>query len=274
MKKVIYLSFVASVLLLNSCGESAKFQALQNSKDSLQYVLNQKDKEANEYLTLINQIDENFEKIKAAEGQITVVQEGANPTLHEKAQANIDYITKLIADNKAKIAELQKYKNSVGALQSSVNKYKKQLEEKEALIAELQAQLAERDAKIKQQDSTIIALNYDLGNLTAAKQQVDNVAISQDAELNAAYYLFGTLKDLKNKGVNIKKSDLRKNGFTQIDIRDVTSLDLGGKKGTVLSLHPKGSYKINVVDKKATLEIIDPAEFWSITRYLVVKVKK
>ena len=142
MKKVIYLSIAASVLLLSSCGESAKYQALQNSKDSLQYVLNQKNKEANEYLTLINQIDENFDKIKAAENDVTVVKEGANPSLQEKMQANIVYINKLIADNKAKIVELQKYQKNVGALQGNVNKYKKLLEEKEELIAQLQAELA------------------------------------------------------------------------------------------------------------------------------------
>ena len=271
MKKVIYLSFVASAILLSSCGESAKYQALQNAKDSLQYVLNQKNKEVNEYLTLINDIDENFEKIKAAENEVTVVKEGANPSMQEKVQANIEYINKLIADNKAKIAELEKYRNQVGAAQSNVNRYKKMLEEKEALIAQLQAELAEKDAKIKELDDAVVALNYDMGNLMSAKQQIDQIAMAQDAELNAGYYMVGKLKDLKNRGINIKKSTINKNGFTQIDVRDVTSIDLKSKSGKVLSLHPKGSYKINVVDKKATLEIINPTEFWSVTRYLIVK---
>ena len=271
MKKVIFLSIAASVLLLSSCGESAKYQALQNAKDSLQYVLNQKNKEVNEYLTLINEIDENFEKIKAAEGQITAIKEGSNPSMQEKMQENIKYINQLVADNKAKIAELEKYRNQVGAAQSSANRYKKMLEEKEALIAQLQAELAQKNAKIKELDNAVIALNYDMGNLMAAKQQIDKVAIAQDAELNAGFYMTGKLKDLKNRGVNIKKATINKNGFTQIDIRDVTSIDLKSKGGTVLSLHPKGSYKINVVDKKATLEIINPTEFWSVTRYLVVK---
>ena len=273
MKKVIYFSIAASILLLSSCGESAKYQALQNANDSLQYVLNQKNKEVNEYLTLMNEIDENFEKIKAAENEVTVVKEGANPSMQEKMQANIEYINKLIADNKAKIADLQKYQNQVGALQSSVNKYKKLLEEKEALIARLQAELAEKNAKIKELDATVIALNYDMGNLMSAKQQIDQIAIEQDAELNAGYYMIGKLKDLKNKGVNVKKGTLNKNGFVQIDIRDVTSIDLKSKGGTVLSLHPRSSYKIKVVDKKATLEIINPTDFWSITKYLVVRTK-
>jgi len=273
MKKVIYFSIAASILLLSSCGESAKYQALQNSKDSLQYVLSQKNKEVNEYLTLMNEIDENFDKIKAAENEVTVVKEGASPSMQEKMQANIAYINKLIADNKAKIAELEKYQKQVGAAQSSVNRYKKLLEEKESLIAQLQAELSVKNAKIKELDSTVIALNYSMGNLMSAKQQIDEVAIAQDAELNAAYYMAGKLKDLKNRGINIKKNTLNKNGFIQIDIRDVTSIDLKSKSATVLSLHPKNSYKINVVNNNATLEIINPTDFWSITRYLVVRTK-
>jgi len=271
MKKVFYLSFVASILMFSSCGESAKYQSLQNSKDSLQHVLNVKNKEVNEYLMLINQIEENFEKIKAAENEVTVVKEGASPSMQERVQANIEYINKLLADNRAKIEELSKYKSQVGGLQSSVTRLRRQLEEREAVIARLQAELAEKNAIIRTLDSTVVQMSFDMGELMYAKQEIEYIAIEQDAELHTAFYMVGTLRDLRNKGVNIKKGNLNPRGFTQIDIRDVTTIELNSKSGRILSLHPKGSYKMTVVDKKAVLEITNPAAFWSITRYLVVR---
>ena len=150
---------------------------------------------------------------------------------------------------------------------------KKRMEEKEAEIEELKKQLAERDGRIRQLDSTLVVLNEDLNNLASAKKRADQIATDQDEALNKGYYFIGNAKDLKNSGIVVKKGGSNKSKFTQIDIRDVTSFELKSKSAMVLTAHPKGSYKINLVDKNATLEIIDPAEFWRITRHLVVKIK-
>jgi chromosome segregation ATPase len=273
MKKIVILSLLTG-LLLSSCNyESPKYRALKASRDSLQNVLVQKDKEANEYLSIIDEIEQNLEQIKAVQGFITADQGEGTLDARTRIQNNMNLINNLLNENKAKIADLEQKAKQVGALQARVNSLRKQMEEKEAEIASLRKELAEKDSKIKQLDSTVISLNEDVTVLSAEKKIIENIAVEQDAALHTAYYFFGTTKELKNKGIDVKKRTLNKAAFTKVDTRDITSIKLNSKSGIVLTNHPIRSYKIHVIDKKATLEIINPTEFWSMSKYLVVKVK-
>ena len=273
MKKIVILSLLASFLLSSCNYESPKFKAMQASRDSLQNVLIQKDKEASEYLAIINEIEQNLDQIKSVQGFIAADQGEGTTDSRTRIENNINLINNLLNENKAKIADLEKRAQQVGALQSRVNALKKQMEAKEAEIAELKIQLEERNVKIQQLENTVVTMNENLTVLSAEKRIIENVAADQDAALHTAFYFLGTTKELKNKGIDIKKRTLNKAAFTQIDTRNVTSINLNSKSGIVLTNHPIRSYKIHVIDKNATLEIINPTEFWSMSKYLVVKTK-
>ena len=279
MKKIVFSVFVAC--LLSSCNFIAEKSELYKDtlaqRDSLQNVYDQKEQEAAEYLSIIGEVEENFAKIKAAQDVLTV-NDGETATVDHrtKVQNDLNYISQLVEENKAKIAELeQKLQRSNGrfaALNSTIANLKNQLAEKETFIADLQRQIGEKDLQIKNLDSTVVVLNTNLTDLGKAKAEVDSIASEQDKDLNTGYYYFGTAKDLKASGIIIKKG-INKSKFTKIDIREVATIDLKAKSGIVLTTHPAGSYKINVVDKKATLTITNPTEFWSISKYLVIKTK-
>ena len=273
MKKIVILSLLAGFLLSSCNYESPQFKAMQASRDSLQRVIVQKDKEANEYLAVINEIEQNLEQVKALQGFITADQGEGTTDSRTRIENNINLINNLLNENKAKIAELEKRAAQVGVLQSRLNALRKEMEEKEVEIAELKLQLEERDVKIQQLENTVVEMNENISVLSAEKRIVENVAADQDAALHTAYYFFGTAKDLKNKGIDVKNRSLNKAAFTQIDTRDVTNINLHSKSGIVLTNHPLRSYKIHVIDKNATLEIINPTEFWSQSKYLVVKTK-
>ena len=108
---------------------------------------------------------------------------------------------------------------------------------------------------------------------------------AQDKALNAAWFVFGTKKELKdqriltNTGV-FKKGDLmqddkmNKDYFTQIDIRTTKEIKLYSKSADVLTTHPAGSYALEKDNKgQLTLKITDPTKFWSVSKYLVIQVK-
>jgi chromosome segregation ATPase len=276
MKKFILLSLLTG-LLLASCDnkqQEAAYNALQMSKDSLQNVLNARDKEANEYSAVINEIDQNLENIKHAQDYITLNQGETSQSVQDRINENINLINKLLEDNKAKIASLEKKTKQIAGLQGTISALKKQMEEKEYEIAGLRNLLAEKDMKIQELDQAIASLTEDKKVLSIEKKLVENVAVEQDDVLNTAFYFFGTAKELKAKGIDVKKASVNKSAFTQIDVREVTSIDLKAKSGEVMSTHPSGSYKINVVNKKATLVIINPNDFWSMSKYLIVKTKQ
>ena len=49
---------------------------------------------------------------------------------------------------------------------------------------------------------------------------------------------------------------------------------LYSKRSELLTTHPTGSYELVKDDKgQLTLKITNPAEFWSVSRYLVIQVK-
>jgi chromosome segregation ATPase len=278
MKKIVSISLLACIVALGSCNyESAAFKAMRASKDSLQNVYNMKDKETVEYLSIIEEVETNLAKIKEIEGNMSFNEGEATPDHRTRLQNDVAVIAQIIEENKAKVADLeQKLKNSNGrfaALNATIKRLNAQIAENESSIASLKAELEQKDVQIKALDSTVVVLNQNLSELNVAKEKVEVIASEQDKDLHTAYYFAGTSKELKNSGIIMKKG-INKSKFTQIDIREVTSIDLNAKKGIVLSAHPASSYRIDVVEKKATLVITNVAEFWSISKYLVVKVKR
>ncbi len=103
------------------------------------------------------------------------------------------------------------------------------------------------------------------------------------AELNTAYFIIGTIKELKEKNI-IKRegflgtakdvnSDIDKSLMTKVDITKVTSIPIMKKKATVISTHPASSYKIEGEKSADNLVILNQAEFWSLSKVLVISVK-
>ena len=62
-----------------------------------------------------------------------------------------------------------------------------------------------------------------------------------------------------------------KNYFTQVDMRNLNSININVKNPKILSAHPTSSYKLvergKIVEK---LEITDPAAFWERSKFLVI----
>ena len=72
----------------------------------------------------------------------------------------------------------------------------------------------------------------------------------------------------------LKDSDFNKDYFTQIDIRTTKEIRLYSKRASLLTTHPEGSYELVKDDKNQySLVILDPTNFWSVSKYLVLLVK-
>ena len=91
--------------------------------------------------------------------------------------------------------------------------------------------------------------------------------------------VFGTKKELKEQkilqsGDVLKSGSFNKDYFTKIDIRQTKEIKLYSKSAKVLTTHPSSSYSL-VKDSKEqfVLKISDPAQFWSVSKYLVIQVK-
>lgn len=281
MKKIILMA--ACVIAFAACDNGATKRAAQE-RDSLMQVIDAKDSELNEIMGTLNEIQDGFKRINEAEGRITVADgDLESATSKEVIRENMQFIQDALAQNKEMIAKLKdKLRTSSinsDKLKQTVNKLSKELEEQTIKIKDLEKQLAEKDILIAQQGAAIDSLNTNVEQLTAENANKSQTVAEQDKMLNTAWYVFGTKAELKEQkilknGDVLQSGDFNKDYFTKIDIRYDKVLNLYSKSAKLLTNHPEGSYAIKK-DKKnqCYLQITNPAEFWSVSKYLVVQVK-
>lgn len=283
MKKTVIL-FLTAALLAGCDGSQKQQEQLALLEDSLQSVIDQKDQELNEVMGMLNEVNEGFAQINEAMGRVnTLSQQADKNSATASIQENMEYILKTLESNRQKIAQLEQKVKTNGAaaakLQEMVNQLNDQLNAKTAEIEQLRAMLAEKDIKIQQLDSAVTVLTDANAQLSEESANNAQIARNQDAQLNTAWYVYGTSKELKDKrilvdGEVLQTSDFDKSYFTQIDIREVSSIPLHSKSVKLLTSHPEGSYTLNKSSQgEYTLRITDAYKFWSVSKYLVVKVK-
>ena len=282
MKKVLFMATVA--MMLFSCNEGFNGNNVSDrERDSLRNIIDQKDSEINDLMGTFNEIQQGFDLINEAEGRVNMMRTGAeNNSSAANIRENMDFIQQTLDENKRKIEELQsKLKSSSinsSKLKEAVNSLTQQLNDKNAELESLRAQLAEKDVKIEELSGTVTTLKTENEQVKQQKEATEEIARNQDAQLNTAWYVFGTSKELKAEGIlskgEVLQGNYNKNYFTKIDIRKVSVIPLESKSASILTNHPAGSYTL-LKDGKGqyTLRITDAAKFWSVSKYLVVKVK-
>ena len=144
--------------------------------------------------------------------------------------------------------------------------------------------MASKNIRIAELDDAVARLNKDVTDLKADNEVKAAMVAGQEKALNAAWFVFGTNSELKEQKIVTKKflqkkkvledKDFNKDYFTQIDIRKDTEIKLYSKDAELLTTHPAGSYELaKDAKEQLVLKITNPAQFWSVSRYLVILVK-
>ncbi len=284
MKRIVISLLALTVLMACNNKKEEKNLASQNTIDSLTDIVNQKNNELNDIMSTFNDIQEGFREINEAEGRVNIARNNGETNAKADIMENISFIKRTMQLNKERIAKLrEQLKESsfnTSKLQATIESLNKELESKTARIEELQAELDSKNAHIAHQDKHISELNTNVNSLTADNAAKARAVEQQDKQLNTAWYVFGTKKELREQhileGTNkvLKGNNFNKDYFTKIDIRVDKVIKLYSKSAKLLTNHPAGSYSL---DKDArgmyTLRITNPTTFWSVSKYLVVVVK-
>lgn len=284
MKRIVISLLALTVLMACNNKKEEKNLASQNTIDSLTDIVNQKNNELNDIMSTFNDIQEGFREINEAEGRVNIARNNGETNAKADIIENISFMKRTMQLNKERIAKLrEQLKESsfnTSKLQATIESLNKELESKTARIEELQAELDSKNAHIAHQDKQISELNTNVNSLTADNAAKARAVEQQDKQLNTAWYVFGTKKELREQhileGTNkvLKGNNFNKDYFTKIDIRVDKVIKLYSKSAKLLTNHPAGSYSL---DKDArgmyTLRITNPTTFWSVSKYLVVVVK-
>ena len=284
MKKFGFVTVVT--LLLASCGQGQ--QAIENAaeqeRDSLQRIINEKDIELNDIMSTFDEVQEGIRRINEAEGRVTVADASPESASNKEViRENMQFIKNAMQQNREMIAQLKEKlrKSSFNAenLKKTVENLQAQIDSQSTRIQELEASLAEKDAQLVAQSEQINTLTESVTSLTEENKQKAATVASQEKQLNAAWFVFGTKNELREEkilqnGDVLRDDSFNKDYFTQIDIRYDKIIKFYSKTATILTNHPSGSYQM-VKDSKGLYElhIVDPVKFWSTGRYLVVQVK-
>ena len=284
MRKLLFLFLGAALLSLTGCKDKQPQvdTASAEQNDSLQRIIAQKDNEINDMMETFNQIQDGLRQITEAENRVNIVKDGEGANKKQQIIENIQFISNVMKQNRELINRLrqQMRESSVKGdqLRKTVENLISQLNEKESQLQKLREELDSKDIHIAELDETINNLNDNVQNLESESSRKTETINAQDRQLNTAWFVFGTKKELKEQhiidGGKVLESNFNKSYFTKIDIRVDKEIKLYSKSAKIMTTHPSGSYTLQRnANKQYVLRITNPQIFWSTSKYLVILVK-
>jgi len=284
-----YLIFLLPFLLI-AC-ESAEINNEIARLNDEKMTLKKKSAEKDSLLIMVvqsfNDIEQNLRIVKEKQGIITLNTSGdleSEKSRREKIIDDIQMINKIMEENRKKVRD---FTRKIEALSSKQKSSDIKIEGLNKMIATLNAMIEDKDAEIGALKTELVTMSISMDSLTVVYDEQTIVVEQQATALNTGYYCFGTFKELREKGVLTKKGgfigigkttklveDFNRNYFTKIDISLEGSIDLFSKTARLVTNHPSESFTFekegDVVDK---LTILNPIEFWSASKYLVIVVE-
>ncbi|MBK7172689.1 MAG: hypothetical protein IPH84_05545 [Bacteroidales bacterium] len=294
MKKLIFAFAILVLILETGCNnKEQEFASMQFKNDSLAEISASKDQMMIEFVSAFNEIQANLDSIKVKEkiiGKASGTGSEIKVKMKDQINSDINLIYKLQEDSKAMIASLRsKLKKSglqVAELDKMINNLSKQIEEKDVQIALLNTDLSKANVQVTDLKSQVVDLNSNIGNLSVQNEEKQKVIEERTTELNTAYYIVGTTDYLKEKKIVSKEGgfiglgktkeltpEVDKGNLTKIDVTQLDAIPIMKSKATLLTTHPKNSYRLTGKHASDSLIITDKKEFWSLSKVLVLNVK-
>jgi len=286
MKKLVLFGLIGFALIFSSScvKNSSEYKQLQAEKDSLALVNTKNASDMEDMLSLLNEVEDNFKSIKTAENYLSVQSNNPGelaPSTKDRIQSDMKFVTETLDKNRQKIAELEKkLKNSSvqsAQLQQTLTNLRTELDQKTMALVTLNEELERKNQQITELSANVSNLSKDVQDLRVQSNAQQQTITQQNKVITTVYYCFGTSKELSNQKILVNNQlgpNLNRDYFIKInDFNKLTVVQLWAKKAKLVSKHPDGSYEfVKDANNQVELHILNPANFWSLTKYLVVLV--
>jgi len=302
MKRYAWTLILFGALATTGCNQAELKKALADSKAAEA----QKDSLLTEVLETTQFVtDINSELAKAKSLAITTTSTdpgvpGARKDREDRKAAleRVNAVISKLNESEAKLAETEaraktsRHRNA--RLLAQIASYKKTIEDlrttAESQKADYEAQLAEKNTQIASLAGRVDTLTTEKSALEGDKAALTDTVVNLTAYKNTVYYAIGTKDELIKKGVITKEGskflvfggtrleparNLNPEAFTAIDKTTNTSIPLPrtDKKYKIVS-RQSPTYLATGVSKDGkitgTVEIAQPEEFWSASKYLIL----
>jgi len=279
------IPIICVLIVLNSCqSETApENKKLESTNDNLlkenlmlKREISQNDSIVNSYASYINQIRENLHQIRDHKGMVTIDEKNPEQISIDNAIQEIEIIGNLMVENN----------NLINRLKNELKNSDMQLDEFEKTILTLSEEVQIKNREIYYLQQEMESMDASLGELFDAYN--DKVAELDviNVKMNTAWFTIGSKSELFNNGITTKeggfigigkisvlKDDFNKSYFTEVKLDELTEIPLGVKYVDLITSHPKDSYEIIGENPIKKIKILDPDQFWSNSKYLVILVK-
>lgn len=287
MKKILYLASIAALAAATACTSKEKLEQAEQQSAQLNTELQATLATQDSLFALINEISDGMTQIKDME-QIIATPGLNGDTRSGRADLRNDMIAirQALQQRRERLAQLeQKLKesgNKNATLVKTIETLKQQISIQESEIAELNTKLTAAGVQIASLGAKVDSLSTTVTAVTEERETARREATQLTDELNTCYFAIGTKKELQDNQIiktgflrktKIMEGDFEKAYFTRADKRTLVSIPLHSKKAEVMTNQPKESYEIVDGDQgQKVLKILDPARFWELSDFLVIKV--
>lgn len=276
-------------ILLTACNtqNNQREEELQAVIDSLQTANESVKSDLNDMTEFVTILANGLDSI-ARQEDILLSNNGREGVMLDRDQLrnNLEMFEEMLNQQKTQISQLADSLRARGAnmerLTALVDHLNRQLEEKDAVIKQLRNDIDNKNVSIAQLRNRVTSLSESNDNLTKKVEIQEEALTAQDEMINEGYVKIGTKDALVDAGILtggfLKKKRLNvdaiKNGnFMRVDIRSFTEIPLNSGNPKILSQMPSSSYRIEKTSKNsATLYVLDPTSFWSVSNYLVIQL--
>lgn len=293
LKPTIYQGLLlALVVFSSSCTYKEEREQLKQQAADLEQQLQERDSAFNEVLMVMTEVETEITNIKNQENLISTSAESGDEEGDKfKLVSDIKRINERIQFTNDKIRELAgKLDNSnlqLSAFKRKVDKMTSDLKEREASLAELRTDLEQKNLFISELNTEVKSLVQQVQLQTETISVQSQELIDKEKALNTGYFVIGKEKQLLADGLISKEggflwigksldlvADAAPNKFTEVDIQNTKKFYVDAEKMAIITEHPADSYKIvSDAGKVKYIEVVNPDEFWRISKYLVINVK-
>ena len=201
--------FISLLLILafsfTACQNNKPSETTDNNErvDSLQRIITQKDNEVNDMMATLNEIQEGLHQVGQAENRVSVMNSGEGTNNPQQIKEDIQFISNQMKRNRELVSKLRQQlrESSVQGDQfkETINGLVQQLDAKDRELQQLRSELNEKNIHIAELDNTVSNLNTSVSNLTEESNSKSQTISAQDKQLNTAWYVFGTKKELRHQ---------------------------------------------------------------------------
>jgi hypothetical protein len=288
MKRILIVLVAVSSIWGCKEKERQEIEALKQQVYMLESESLSKDSTINNFFRVLNEIETNISLVMQKEQVIaknTAMGNEMEADTRERIQNDINTINELMTKNRQAMAFLNKQLKGanfkIQEFETRLSKTQELLETRDAEVVALKNRLANLDFSIELLNATVDTLNFEKELLQLEVQK-------HKSELYAAWFTFGSKKELLENGIIEKaggflglgksfrlKSDFNKAYFTQIDINEMLIIPLFSKTATLITAHPTESFEFEINENKIVERIVitNPTQFWSTSKYLVLQVE-